>query len=398
MDCVTAEPFVSMLYDGEEAPEEAVQHITACPVCRARLREYAAMASEIRVLAAAEAQKLQPMVAPADLPSRRRWRFTLGSPVRVPRFALVMGIAIIAGLSVALGYVEKKQRRQDLWFACDFRLPQSQFSGPIHPASKPQLVWGFAPPERLLGPRPFFLVGPETQLGAVAGIIDIEDVGSDRVEFALRAKHLDAGGQSLKAMIEKQQATGPFRIDELGEILSGAPLHHYSYEPGTLLRIPIEGGGTLIFHGELGDKFSELAWQEFPLEPAPDEIVLDQPALVVEKSLILRPGGGMVKVSGSRACAYMYLPGKGLLVLALHPFAGAQEAAVDRSDAMFELNHEWYYLFAHTPIAGGDRAKSIWVYLAKDYEPSQSGLKWNPQSPFVGSAQDVRQVLAQLKQ
>lgn len=131
MDCVTAEPFVSMLYDGEEAPEEAVQHITACTVCRARLREYAAMASEIRVLAAAEAQNLQPMVAPADLPSRRRWRFTLGSPVRVPRFALVMGIAIIAGLSVALGYVEKKQRRQDLWFACDFRLPQSQFWGPF---------------------------------------------------------------------------------------------------------------------------------------------------------------------------------------------------------------------------------------------------------------------------
>ena len=386
-----------MLYDGEEAPEEAVQHITSCPTCRSRLREYAAIASEIRVLAAAEAQNLRPLTSPATLPSRRRWRFTLGSPVRVPRFALVMGIAIIAGLSVALGYVEKQRRTQDLWFACDFRLPQSQYTGPIHPANRPQLVWGFSPPTRLLGPRPFFLVGPETQLGAVAGIMDVQQVRRDSVDFAIRAKHIDAGGQSLKALIEKQRSAGPFRVDDLRDILSGAPLRQYRYVPGTLLRIPIEGGGTLVFHGELGDKFSELAWQEFPLEPAPDEIVLDQPALVVEKSLILRPGGA-VKVSGPKACAYMYIPGKGLLLLSLHAFTGAHEAAVDRSDAMFELDHEWYYLFAHTPIAGGDRTKTIWVYLAKNYEPSQSGLKWNPGNPFVGSAQDVTQVLNQLKQ
>jgi hypothetical protein len=397
MDCIAAEPFVCMLYDGEEVSEGAVQHITGCPTCRSRLREYAAMASEIRVLAAAETQNLRPLASPASLPSRRRWRFTLGSPVRVPRFALVLGIAIIAGLSVALGYVEKQRRSQDRWFACDFRLPQPHYAGPIHPANKPQLIWGFSPPARLLGPRPFFLVGPETQLGAVAGIIDIQQVHSDSVDFTIRAKHIDAGGQSLKALVEKQRSAGPFRADDLRDILSGAPLHQYRYEPGTTLRIPIEGGGTLLFHGEVGDKFSELAWQEFPLEPAPDEIVLDQPALVVEKSLILRPGG-VVKISGPKACTYIYIPGKGLLVLSLHAFSGAHEAAVDRSDAMFELDHEWYYLFAHTPIAGGDRPKTIWVYLAKNYEPSQSRLKWNPGNPFVGSAQDVTQVLEQLKQ
>jgi len=395
MDCLAAEPYVGMLYDGEEAPEEAVQHITGCAACRARLREYAALASELRVMAAAEARNLRPL-APAELPARRRWRFTLGSPVRVPRFALVMGIIIIAGLSVAMGYVERQRRNQNLWFACDFRLPQMHFTGPIHPASKPQLVWGFRPPERLLGPRPFFLVGPETQLGAVAGIMDIQQVRSDRVDLAIQAKHLDAGSESLKTLIDKQQAAGEVRLDDLQNVLADAPEHQYRYEPGAALRIPIAGGGTLIFHGEVGEKFSALAWQEFPLEPAPDEIVLDQPALVVEKSLILRPGGS-VKASGSNACAYLYVPGKGLLVISLHPFAGAHEAAVDRSDAMFELNHEWYYLFAHTPIAGGDRTKTIWVYLAKDYEPSQSGLKWNPENPFVGSAQDVRQVLAQLK-
>jgi hypothetical protein len=397
MDCNGAEPFVGMLYDGEEALEEAVQHITGCPNCRARLREYAAIASEIRVLAAGETQNLRPLESPATLPSRRRWRFALGSPVRVPGFALVMGIAIIAGLSVALGYVERQRKGQDRWFACDFRLPQPQYAGPIHPANKPQLVWGFSPPARLLGPRPFFLVGPEAQLGAVAGIIDIQEVHSDRVEFTIRAKHVDAGGENLKALIEKQQPAGPFRPEGLRDILAGAPLHEYRYEPGTTLRVPIEGGGTLLFHGELGDKFSAPAWQDFPVEPAPDEIILDQPELVVEKSLILRPGGA-VKISGPKACAYLYIPGKGLLVLSLHTFAGAHEAAVDQSDAMFELDHEWYYLFAHTPIASGDRPKTIWVYLAKHYEPAQSGLKWNPGNPFVGSAQDVSQVLAQLKQ
>lgn len=386
-----------MLYDGEGAPEEAVQHIMGCPACRSRLREYAAIASEIRVLAAAEAQNLRPLVPPATLPSRRRWRFTLGSPVRVPRFALVMGIAIIAGLSVALGHVERQRSRQDLWFGCDFSLLESEYTGPIHPTNRPQATLGFLPAELRLGPKPIFLVGPERQLGAVAGILDIEEVRSDHVDFAIRAKHIDAGGEVLKTLIANRKAAKPYRIDELREMLSGAPLHQYRYEPGTVLRIPIEGGGTLIFHGEVGDRLSRFSWQEFPPEPAPDEIVLDHPALVLEKSLILRPGGA-VKISGPNACAYMYIPGKGLLIIALHPFAGAREAAVDRSDAMFELDHQWYYLFAPTPIAGGDQPQTIWVYLAKDYEPSQSGLKWNPGNPFVGSAQDVRQVLAQLKQ
>lgn len=394
MDCVAAEPFVGLLYDGEEAPEEAVQHIAGCPECRARLRSYAVIASEMRVLAAAETRHLRPLASPAILPSRRCWRFTLGSPVRVPRFALVMGIAIIAGLSVALAHVARRRSAQTPWFACDFSLQESQYTGPIHPTNMPQFVWGFSPAERRVGPKPFFLVGPETQLGAVVGILDIQQIGGDRVDFGIRVKHLDAGSESLKALTKKFRA--PFQTDGLRDLLSGAPIRRFHYQPGTTLRIPIEGGGTLLFHGELGNEFSKFTWQEFPLEPAPDEIVLDQPALVVEKSLILRPGGS-VKVAGSNACAYMYVPGKGLLVLSLHPFAGAHEAAVDRSAALFELDHEWFYLFAHTPIASGDRPKTIWVYLAQDYQPSQSGLKWNPGNPFVGSAQDVRQVLAQLK-
>ncbi len=396
MDCQTAEPFVSMIYDGEDAPEEAVQHIKNCPACRARLREFAALASEIRVLAASEARNLPPRALPENLPRQRGWRFTLGGPVRVPRFALVLGIAIIAGLSVALGYVERQQRNQSLWFGCEFRLPQSEFTGAIHPANMPQLVWSFSPGETQLEPRPFFLVGPETQLGAVAGIMEIQQVRDNRVEFGIRARHLDAGSASLKALIEKQQASGELTVPELQDFLSNVPLHEYRYEPGTVLQIPIEGGGNLDFQGELGDKHSKPLSQELPLEPTPGEIVLDQPALVVEKSLILRPGGA-VKISGAKSCAYMYVPGKGLLVLSLHPFAGAHEAAVDRSAAMFELDHEWYYLFAHASIAGGDRPKTIWVYLAKNFQPSQSGLNWNPEAPFVGSAPDVKQVLAQLK-
>lgn len=397
MDCQTAEPYVSMVFDGEAAPEEAVRHITHCPACRARMREYAAIASEMRVLAVAEAQNLRPLTSPETLPARRRWPFTLGNPVRVPRFALVMGIAIIAGLSVALGYVERQQSSEGRWFACDISLLESQYEGPIHPANFPQLQWGFRPVQKALGPRPFFLVGTETQLGAVVGIVDIDQVGKDRVDFAIRAKHIDAGSDSLKALISKQRGAGPFQAGGVRDLLSGAPLRRFHYVPGATLRIPVEGGGTLIFHGELGNESSRFSWQQFPSDPASDEIVLDQPTLVVEKSLILRPGG-TVKISGSHACAYMYVPGKGLLVLSLHAFPGAHEAAVDRSAALFELDQEWYYLFAHTPIAGGDRPKTIWAYLAKNYQPSQSGLKWNPQSPFVGSAPDVSQVLAQLKQ
>src|ERR1700761_6292951 len=106
MDCLAAGPYLGTLYDGEDVPEEAVKHITACVACRARLREHAAISSEFRILAAAETQKLRPLSFPATLPAQSRAWFRFDRSVRVPRFALVMAIAVIVGLSVALGYVE----------------------------------------------------------------------------------------------------------------------------------------------------------------------------------------------------------------------------------------------------------------------------------------------------
>ena len=52
MDCTAAEPFVSIIYDGEEAPLEAGQHFMTCPSCRAQLHDYARITSEMRMLAA----------------------------------------------------------------------------------------------------------------------------------------------------------------------------------------------------------------------------------------------------------------------------------------------------------------------------------------------------------
>src|ERR1700721_3066308 len=96
MDCLTAEPFVSILYDGEDVPQEAVLHITSCATCRASLREYAAISGEMRALAASVTQSLPPLPSLAgSLSSRRRWRIALGKYVRVPRMALAACAALL---------------------------------------------------------------------------------------------------------------------------------------------------------------------------------------------------------------------------------------------------------------------------------------------------------------
>lgn len=395
MDCLAAEPYISTLYDGEETPAEAVQHISDCSACKARLREYAASSSEVRVLAAAEAQSLSRLPLPGTLPSRGLSWSALCNPVRMPRFALLMGLAVIACLSVALGYVERQRKTAGLWFAYDLHLVQPEESGAMHPVNSSHLGMKFKISDGEAGPMPFFLHGEPGQLGVTVGIIEFQNVRSDRADLAIRVKHID--GESMESVMEKLRVRGPFQVDDVRAMLWAAPLRRYPYKPGTTLQIPVEGGGTLDFHGDIGDKTLLYPWQQFSSEPDPYEIVLDAPALVVGKSLILRPGGG-VKIAGPNACAYIYIPEKGLLILAPRPFAGSQEAAVDRSYAMFELDHQWYYLFTRTPIAGGDRPGNIWVYLARNYEPLRLDPKWTPGNPFVGSAQDVGQVLAQVKQ
>lgn len=331
---------------------------------------------------------------PSLIRSRPGWTRALRAQVRVPRFVIALAVALIAGLTAGLVFLEAQGRSQQLWFNCELVWPQAQYKGPIHPTNIPQVSMGFGPQAKSEDPAPFFITGPGRGAGTVAGLIEVRRIQSDQVTFVIRVRHF-AVKDTTPEEIERT-ASPLLQAQELGKILSDVSVQEFSYKPGTTLKIPAGGGESLIFTGETGGKFSRFSWQQTPLQPAPDQLVLDQPVLVPEAALLVKPRG-MAKISGPDGCAYMYIPEKGLLVFALNRFPESHEAAVNGGHALFELDNKWYYVFTQLPIVGGNRPKTIWVYLARNYDPSLSGLEWDRTIPFVGSAEDIKQVLEQIE-
>ncbi len=396
MNCAEAHIHVSALHDGEAVPVEAAQHIRGCDACRRLLQDFAEMGADIRLLAS----ELEGQGDPAEIRLysslvRRSIGGTMwAAQVRLPLFVIALAVALIAGLTAGLVFLEAHGKNQGLWFRCELVWPQAQYKGPIHPTNIPQVSMGFGPQTKSEGPLPFFITGPGRGTGTVAGLIEVRRIQNDQVTFSIRARHFAASETTLKEF--ERTASPPLQAQKVRKIFSDVPAQEYNYKPGTTLKIPASGGESLIFTGETGRKFSRFTWQRFPLQPARDQLVLDQPALVPETALLVKPRG-MAKISGPNGCAYIYVPEKGLLVFALHRFPGAHEAAVNGGHALFELDNKWYYVFTELPIVGGNRPRTIWMYLARNYEPSLTGLEWDRNLPFVGSAEDLTKVLEVLR-
>ena len=116
MECPEAQPFVSVLYDGEPVAAEAAEHISGCASCRQELRDYAAMGAELR-LAGSRRAGIPPK--PAWLSSTvTHGRFlsarSLTARVMVPRYALGLVAGVIIALSIGLNLI--RAQTPVLWF------------------------------------------------------------------------------------------------------------------------------------------------------------------------------------------------------------------------------------------------------------------------------------------
>lgn len=106
MDCETCRPMISALHDGEAVSAEAVRHIADCKDCRERLGNYAAIAAEIRLLAAHERKELTVQTIVKEvMPKRSSLALALRTKMRVPRFAAAacaLVIILLAGAGPTL--------------------------------------------------------------------------------------------------------------------------------------------------------------------------------------------------------------------------------------------------------------------------------------------------------
>jgi hypothetical protein len=356
MTCQEAPPLISDLYDGETVPKEAAEHFARCATCQERLRDYAQMGAELRLLASADSVEA-PAAIPALPPRARRWAHTFTARVLVPRFALGLGAVLIAVLSLSLGVM--RAQVASLWFQFNVTSPDKMGS------------WGSEVQAGSRGKPAFLMTGPQGRVGA---IIDVDEIQYGRVRLSVRAHRMEvvSAGQEARPIPRSIEST-PTSDQTVGEMLANTAPQNYEYIPGQVLEIPVEGGGKLLLTGRVLERHAHF-WvkEDYPLEPKPDQIVLTEPALVRDQELLVK-GLGSASADGDDPYVAFFAPKEGLFALLLKPMDGAIPAEAEYGQARFKMDGHDYVLFSATPITGGQQPREIWVYRDPNYQSTAPG-------------------------
>jgi hypothetical protein len=330
--------FVSAVFDAQSVPAEAARHIQNCPLCRGRLHDYEEIRIELRLSACAGQAEGEEQ--PLTVPSRTRqskWAQRWRTRVSIPRPAFVLGLALIAALSVGLGYLRAQAGRRIFHFQVS--TPQAKGAN-----------WGAN--LEVGGKAGYGMPGPRGDVRALFQLLEIRD---GVVRLAVRVRRFD---------------TSPSDAEEK-RALEDVPAREYQYIPGETLEIPVNDWGTLSLRGEVADRAEKFPWENSSIEPWPNQIVLKAPVLVKGKELVFQDAEYAADASGPNPSVSFYAPGEGRFVLRLQPFEGAVAGLADFGHVHFDLGGEKYLLACATPVTGGPQPRQVWVYLDRRYHPSQ---------------------------
>lgn len=341
MDCQEAQLYVSEIYDGEQVPGQAAEHVENCSTCRDLLHIYAQIGVETRLLShritavpAAPTQLMQ------SIRRRRRNKMNiLTRGVWVPRFGLI-AFALVLLIAVPASWPLLHAQSKSLWF--QFELGPDTSGGPAvtHIAKsgyKNEMGWMFSENGSRLHANP-------NLIGAQIRVASIED---DSVELTIAARNFGTGNS--------------FPGDMHAE-LAKVPERSFRYSPGETLQIPVDGGGALNLRGTVVDHQPKIAWGH-PLEPDPGELILSSPILIEGNRVLVDMSGATTFVRGDKEAARLYSPGQGLFSIGLRPFPGAVKGKAEWGRLTFELGGKHYMLVAGSPICGGDQPHPVWVAL-----------------------------------
>ncbi len=356
MNCQEAEPFVSVLFDGEHVPADIADHVGGCPNCRERLRAYSQIGAELRLLAGRvpDAAPMPPALLTQVPPNKWRQKFSLltGS-LLVPRFVVALVAGALLTLSASLAVLHAQGQAHPLWFQFELFAPwanaQSGQAGIQHVGQA-----GFDDQIRIYG--------VDNQiLGAHIAVLSVKE---ESVQLAIRARRYGPEDPDRFKVKEK-----------LGDLKD----HTFAYSPGQALEVPVEGGGTLTLRGQVADHQPKIAWG-LPVEPRADQLVLTSPVVISGRSVLADSAGGNSIAEGPDGTVRLYDRGMGLLTIALRPFPGAVESQANWGYLGFTANGQIYKLFSASPISGGTQPHSVWVALDRQYSPP-GGMP----NAFVGS-------------
>jgi hypothetical protein len=356
MNCYEAEPFVSVLYDGELAPVEAARHVGACPNCRARLLSYSEMGAELRLMASlapdhpvsppALRDKLRPVQQPA------RFAF-LRARVLMPRFAVALLAAAFVAASVSIMVLRAQSESRPLWFqfGLDLKGSGSSWSSWMTHVAQAGYDDGLV----------LWMVGNQTGVH-----IAVSAIKEGSVQLGIRARKLSPA-EAAKGFAAKK---------ELGDLRN----HAFTYIIGEKLEIPVEGsGGTLVLQGKVVDHEPKIAWG-LPVEPGPEQLVLTSPLVISGDAVIANLQGCNSIAEGRNWAGRIYVPGMGQLRIALRSFPEAVQGEANWGDLKFKWQGRSYSVRAASPITGGAQPRAVWVAVGSDHVPDPANF------PDLGTA------------
>ena len=341
MNCQEAESFISVLYDGETVPAECADHIDTCPTCRESLRSYSQMGAELRLLASRMPAESALPRAVRDRMAERPDRFAfLRARMMVPKFAAIAAAAAVVALSASVVVVRAQNQSAPLWF--QFTVSDGQ----------PMVVQaGFDDMMALVTPvfdanrHPVVNQQGAVETQTIASHIAVYAIKDGKVQLAIRSRLYH--GLDPAAFRAKEQL--------------GLEHHTFTYTPGQALKIPVEGGGTLVLRGEIADHQPKFAWGN-PVEPGPDQMVVTHPVLFKDKTVLAFMDGASTFAQSQDSATALFTQ-VGRFTIALRPFPGAVEAQAEWGKLQFKVNGESYTLYSASPICGGEQPHTVWVDL-----------------------------------
>jgi hypothetical protein len=266
MVCDNAAEFVSALCDGETIPRAAAEHISTCPACQARLRDYLAFAVELRRTASLELSNtiahrvwITPQNRLATL-----WQKGWGS-MRIPRLAFAVLIGGILALASSLAVVKVRARAEGTVVL----LTVSTGSGRSNECALSTLD---------KKQRGCALIGKVENNSILGYKIVLLSRSDSRVELGIRTRTWPF-----------VHGSGSYSLSDI----DSQPQQQFWFEPGDTLKVDVPGRAPLTIKGNWLDHMPSLVGTHM-IDPGPDELRIISPLLIQGTNVVGDMEGGAV--------------------------------------------------------------------------------------------------------
>ncbi len=349
INCQDSEAWISALYDGEPVPPQTADHINGCANCRERLRIYSTMGAELRLQASRAAATTNADSPYIPKPFRQQgWFASAKGSVNVPKFVIVSIAALFLVITANFLTLHAQQNRP-LWF---------QFS--LDPRNPHTVDQAFLQQHAVQAGYDDIWIWGDSPTDVVGTHVAISKIDADSVQLAIRSRRYQA--------MDADQVDAKHQLSDL----TG---HLFTYQPGTPLQIPIEGGGTTILKGQILDHQPKSMMFGIPLEPDPNQLVVSSPVLISGNTVLFNLQGANTIARGGDEVAVLYVPGVGLLRFTLEPWGDAVQGKASWGHLDFQLGGQSYSLLTASPITGGDQPRIVWVSNDRGYVPPSEQSK-----------------------